>query len=311
MKILFMGTPDFAVLCLEQMIADGHEIVGVVSQPDKPKGRGHKLMPPPVKACALEHGIAVYQPLSLKDQALLPLLKETNPDLIVVVAYGKILPTYILDFPRYGCVNVHASLLPKYRGAAPIQWSVIQGEAETGVTTMYMERGLDTGDMILKASTKILPTETYGELHDRLAEMGAALLHQTVIQIENGTAPREKQDDAASNYAPMITKETGHIDWRASAQTILNLIRGTNPWPMSYTRYGDEIIKVIRAEDGGAASGKPGEVLSADKRGIRVACGDGESIVIAELQQKGGKRMDAASFLNGHKIAAGTILDSE
>lgn len=311
MKILFMGTPDFAVLCLEQMIADGHEIVGVVSQPDKPKGRGHKLLPPPVKVCALEHGIAVYQPLSLKDQALLPLLKETNPDLIVVVAYGKILPTYILDFPRYGCVNVHASLLPKYRGAAPIQWSVIQGEAETGVTTMYMERGLDTGDMILKASTKILPAETYGELHDRLAEMGAQLLHQTVIQIENGTAPREKQDDAASNYAPMITKETGHIDWRASAQTILNLIRGTNPWPMSYTRYGDEIIKVIRAEDGGAASGKPGEVLSADKRGIRVACGDGESIFIAELQKKGGKRMDAASFLNGHKIAAGTILDSE
>lgn len=311
MKILFMGTPDFAVLCLEQMIADGHEIVGVVSQPDKPKGRGHKLMPPPVKTCAAEHGIAVYQPLSLKDQALLPLLKEKNPDLIVVVAYGKLLPTYILDFPRHGCVNVHASLLPKYRGAAPIQWSVICGEAETGVTTMYMERGLDTGDMILKASTRILPTETYGELHDRLAEMGAKLLHQTVAQIEDGTAPREKQDDAASNYAPMITKETGHIDWRAKAQTILNLIRGTNPWPMSYTRYGDEIIKVIRAKDGGAASGKPGEVLSADKRGIRVACGDGESIFILELQKKGGKRMDAASFLNGHKITTGTILDKE
>lgn len=311
MKILFMGTPDFAVLCLKQMIADGHEIVGVVSQPDKPKGRGHKLLPPPVKTCAAEHGIAVYQPLSLKDQALLPLLKEKNPDLIVVVAYGKLLPGYILDFPRHGCVNVHASLLPKYRGAAPIQWSVICGEAETGVTTMYMERGLDTGDMILKASTRILPAETYGELHDRLAEMGAKLLHQTVAQIEDGTAPREKQDDAASNYAPMITKETGHIDWRAKAQTILNLIRGTNPWPMSYTRYGDEIIKVIRAKDGGAASGKPGEVLSADKRGIRVACGDGESIFILELQKKGGKRMDAASFLNGHKIATGTILDKE
>ena len=311
MKILFMGTPDFAVLCLEQMIADGHEIVGVVSQPDKPKGRGHKLMPPPVKTCAAEYGIAVYQPLSLKDQALLPLLKEKNPDLIVVVAYGKLLPGYILDFPRYGCVNVHSSLLPKYRGAAPIQWSVICGEAETGVTTMYMERGLDTGDMILKASTRILPTETYGELHDRLAEMGAKLLHQTVAQIEDGTAPREKQDDTASNYAPMITKETGHIDWRARAQTILNLIRGTNPWPMSFTRYGDEIIKVIRAKDGGAASGKPGEVLSADKRGIRVACGDGESIFILELQKKGGKRMDAASFLNGHKIATGTILDKE
>ena len=311
MKILFMGTPDFAVLCLEQMIADGHEIVGVVSQPDKPKGRGHKLLPPPVKTCAAEHGIAVYQPLSLKDQALLPLLKEKNPDLIVVVAYGKLLPGYILDFPRHGCVNVHASLLPKYRGAAPIQWSVICGEAETGVTTMYMERGLDTGDMILKASTRILPTETYGELHDRLAEMGAKLLHQTVAQIEDGTAPREKQDDAASNYAPMITKETGHIDWRAKAQTILNLIRGTNPWPMSYTRYGDEIIKVIRAKDGGAASGKPGEVLSADKRGIRVACGAGECIFILELQKKGGKRMDAASFLNGHQIATGTILDKE
>ncbi len=311
MKILFMGTPDFAVLCLEQMIADGHEIVGVVSQPDKPKGRGHKLLPPPVKVCALEHGIAVYQPLSLKDQALLPLLKEKNPDLIVVVAYGKILPGYILDFPRYGCVNVHASLLPKYRGAAPIQWSVIHGEAETGVTTMYMERGLDTGDMILKADTKILPTETYGELHDRLAGMGADLLHQTVIQIEAGTAPREKQDDAKSCYAPMITKETGHIDWRARVQTVLNLIRGTNPWPMSYTRYGDEIIKVIRAKDGGGASGKPGEVLSADKRGIRVACGDGESILILELQKKDGKRMDAASFLNGHKIVIGTILDSE
>lgn len=230
MRILFMGTPDFAVPCLERIHQDGHEVVGVVSQPDQPKGRGHKMTPPPVKEYAVSCGIPVYQPTKLRNGAFLPVLEELKPELIVVVAYGRILPKEILDYPRYGCVNVHASLLPKYRGAAPIQWSVIRGEKETGVTTMYMAEGLDTGDMILKAATPIGETETYGELHDRLSVMGAELLAETIDRIQMGDAPREVQKEEDSCYAPMISKETGHIDWHCSAEEILNLIRGTNPW---------------------------------------------------------------------------------
>lgn len=309
MRILFMGTPDFAVPCLEEILTAGHCVVGVVSQPDKPKGRGHKMTPPPVKVCAQAHDLAVYQPATLKDGVLLSVLEELTPDMIVVVAYGKILPKYILDYPRFGCVNVHASLLPKYRGAAPIQWSVIDGETTTGVTTMYMSEGLDTGDMILKAETAIAPEETYGELHDRLSVMGAALLAKTLEQIENGTAPREPQEEACSTYAPMISKEIGHIDWSKSAVEILNLIRGTNPWPMSYSLYQGEPMKLIRAIAAGPKTGRPGEILTADKSGICIACGDGNGILVQELQFRGGKRMEVSSYLNGHSVDTGIILE--
>ena len=283
MRILFMGTPDFAVPCLKILIENGHGV------------------------CAESNGIPVFQPQSLKNDELLPVLDELKPELIIVVAYGKILPEYILNFPKYGCVNVHASLLPKYRGAAPIQWSVINGDKTTGVTTMYMEKGLDTGDMIFKSSTEIGDCETYGELHDRLSEMGAGLLIKTVSAISGGTAPREKQNDDESCYAPMISKETGHIDWSRPSDEVLNLIRGTNPWPMSYTMYGDEVLKIITAEDGGGASGDCGSISVRNKK-LFITCGGGTSIAADEIQFKGGKRMRFADYLNGHTIDESIIL---
>ena len=307
MRILFMGTPDFAVPCLDALIKGGHTLVGAVSQPDQPKGRGHKLTPPPVKVCAMENDIPVYQPETLKNGSFQEVLDQTNPELIVVVAYGKILPKYILEYPQYGCVNVHASLLPKYRGAAPIQWSVINGEEKTGVTTMYMAEGLDTGDMIMKAETPIGENETYGELHDRLSRMGAELLVKTVTAMEDGTANREVQDDNLSCYAPMLSKETGHIDWSCSGREILNLVRGTNPWPMSYSLYEGVPMKVITGSYQAGITGAPGEIVSVGKEGICVACGDG-GIVVKEMQMQGSKRMDVASYLNGHEISVGVVL---
>jgi methionyl-tRNA formyltransferase len=309
MRILFMGTPDFAVPCLERLIQDGHEIVGVVTQPDKPKGRGHKLMPPPVKETALKNRIAVFQPQSLKNEGFLPELKNLQPDLIVVVAYGKILPRYVLEFPPHGCINVHASLLPKFRGAGPIQWSIIEGETITGVTTMYMGEQLDAGDMILKAETAIDDEETAGTLFDRLAVMGAELLVETLTCMESGKVPREKQDESLVTYAPMVSRETGHIDWNKDAKAIRNLIRGTNPWPLSYSVYQGQTLKIIHATQGETSCGTPGEILAADKHGIRVACGNGETLCIDEIQMQGSKRMRVADYLNGHEIAVGTILE--
>ncbi|MBQ2614979.1 MAG: methionyl-tRNA formyltransferase [Clostridia bacterium] len=309
MRILFMGTPDFSVPCLKQLIEDGHQIVGAVTQPDKPKGRGHKLMPPPVKELAMENQIPVFQPESLKNEGFLPELRELNPELIVVVAYGKILPSYILDYPKYGCINVHASLLPQYRGAGPIQWSVINGEAVTGVTTMYMAEALDAGDMILKAETPIGEEETAGELFDRLSEMGAKLLSETVDGILSGNVPREKQDDALATYAPMVNRDTGHIDWTQNAETIRNLIRGTNPWPLSYSLYQGTVMKVLHATKGPDQKGESGEILGADKQGILVACGEGETLLVDEIQMQGSKRMQVRDYLNGHEIAVGTILE--
>ncbi len=307
MNILFMGTPDFAVPCLDILVKEGHNICGVITQPDKPKGRGHKLAPPPVKVYAQEKGIAVFQPQTLKEGAILPLLEELTPELIVVVAYGKILPEYILNFPKYSCINVHSSLLPRYRGAAPIQWSVINGEAETGVTTMYMEKGLDTGDMIYKSKVSLSDTETYGTLHDKLSVMGAELLSKTVNAILNGTAPREKQDDADSTYAPMISKETGHINWEKSAKEIFSLIRGTDPFPGSFTMYGDDMLKIISASLGGDTDAKCGSFKIIDKK-LEIACGDHKSIIVDEIQFKGGKRMMVESYLNGHTIDESIIL---
>ena len=305
MKILFMGTPDFAVPCLEKLIKDGHNIVGVLTQPDKPQGRKMKLTPPPVKELALQNNLEVYQPESLKNDAIKQLLEEKQPELIVVVAYGKILPKYVLDFPKYGCINVHGSLLPRWRGAAPIQWSIIAGDKTAGVTTMKMSEGLDTGDMLLKYETEIGQTETAGELFDRLALSGAELLHDTIEQID--TIVPEVQDESKANYAHMLDKQMAQIDWSKSNKEIDCLIRGLNPWPIALTTLNGERLKVYSASLQNV-SGKAGEVLQADsKNGLLVACGEG-AMLLNEIQAVGGKRMNAKDYLRGHKIEVGSIL---
>lgn len=305
MKILFMGTPDFAVPCLEKLIKDGHNIVGVLTQPDKPQGRKMKLTPPPVKELALQNNLEVYQPESLKNDAIKQLLEEKQPELIVVVAYGKILPKYVLDFPKYGCINVHGSLLPRWRGAAPIQWSIIAGDKTAGVTTMKMSEGLDTGDMLLKYETEIGQTETAGELFDRLALSGAELLHDTIEQIDS-IVP-EVQDESKANYAHMLDKQMAQIDWSKSNKEIDCLIRGLNPWPIALTTLNGERLKVYSASLQNA-SGKAGEVLQADsKNGLLIACGEG-AMLLNEIQAVGGKRMNAKDYLRGHKIEVGSIL---
>lgn len=308
MKILFMGTPDFAVPSLTSLLGEGYEICGVVTQPDKPKGRGHKLTPPPVKECAISNNIPVFQPETLKGEAFLEELKTLNPDIIIVAAYGKILPKYIIDYPKFGCVNVHGSILPKYRGAAPIQRAVIDGEEETGVTTMLMNEGLDTGDMLLIEKTKIGEYETAGELFDRLAVLGAGVLLETLKKIEDGTITKTPQDDSNATYAKMLDKDTGKIDWAKSAKEIFSLIKGTNPYPVSHTLYKGEVLKIFTARPGGKTSGKPGEIMGFPDKTIEVACGDGNSLRILEVQLFGKKRMDTASFLNGNSLDIGEIL---
>ena len=300
-----MGTPDFAVPCLARLIDDGYEIVGVVTQPDKPQGRKMKLTPPPVKVLAQEHGLPVHQPQTLKDGAIAGLLEQTQPELIVVVAYGKILPAYVLDFPPHGCINVHGSLLPRWRGAAPIQWAVIAGDKYAGVTTMQMARGLDTGDMLLTYRTEIGARETAGELFDRLALAGAGLLHDTIEQLDRITP--QPQDENEACYASMLDKDMARIDWTKPAQALDCLIRGLNPWPVALTELNGARMKVFAAavED---ASGRPGEVLEADaKNGLLVACGAG-ALRVEELQMVGGKRMRAQDYLRGHAIEKGTVL---
>ena len=281
MKVLFMGTPDFAVPCLESIIkSENNNVIGVVTQPDKPKGRGHKLQPTPVKAKAVEYNIPVFQPETLKNRSFEDELKQLNPDIIVVVAYGQILPEYILNFPKFGCINVHASLLPKYRGAAPIQWSVINGDTTTGVTTMYMAKSLDTGDMIQKAEIQIGDEETAGELHDRLSLIGADLIVETIKKLSEGKAIRVPQNDSLSSYAPMLNKETGHIDWNKNSSDIINLIRGTNPWPGAFTSYKSEIMKIYKAYKGNTNTvGKPGEIIGIKNKKIEVCCGNSSSIL--------------------------------
>lgn len=311
MKVLFMGTPDFAVPCLESIInSKDNQVVAVVTQPDKPKGRGHKMQHTPVKIKALEHDIPVYQPLTLKNNSFENELKKINPDIIIVVAYGQFLPEYILNYPRFGCVNVHASLLPKYRGASPIHGSIINGEKVTGVTTMYMAKGIDTGDMLLKAETEIGEYETAGELHDKLSKMGAELIVETISQLRDGTLVGVRQDDSLSCYAGMMNKETGHIDWTKSSEEIINLIRGTNPWPVAYTNYGTETMKIFSAIKGDNLddSKLPGQIIRIRDKKIEVCCGDNKSILIKEIQFKGGKRMSVESYLNGHNIDINTIL---
>lgn len=309
MRILFMGTPDIAAACLEKLMGAGLSVVGAVTQPDKPRGRGHKLAPPAVKVLAEENGIPVYQPESLKHGELQPVLDELQPDLIAVVAYGKILPEYVLNYPKYGCINMHASLLPKYRGAAPIQWSVINGETETGVTTMLMDKGLDTGDMLLTEKLAIGEYETSAELFERMAVLGADVLLETVQRIDE--IQPVPQDHAAMTYAPMITKEMGHIDWTKPAKTVSKLICGMNSWPLAYTIYEDQPVKIHSAKIASQKKtiGKPGEILGHEKKkGLLVQCGEG-CLYIEELQFPGKKKMHIDDYLLGHTIEAGTILE--
>ena len=306
MDIVFMGTPEFAVPCLQRLFDMGERVVGVFTQPDKPQGRGYQLVAPPVKQLAQAHGVPVYQPEKMRDGTALATLEELRPDLIVVVAYGKILPADILALPRYGCINIHASLLPRYRGAGPIQWSVIRGETETGVTSMYMDVGMDTGDMILPLSTPIGPEETAGELHDRLSLLGAECLEQTLRLLErDGQLPRTKQDEAQATYAPMLTKQMGALDFSRPAKELHDLIRGLSPWPVAYTGLDGATLKVHRARVAEGFSGKPGELL--DERRMVIGCGSG-AIELLEVQLQGGRRMDAQSFLNGRKLKVGKMF---
>lgn len=312
MKILFMGTPDFAAVTLKTMIDAGLNIVGVVSQPDKPKGRGHKLVPTEVKTAALNAGLNVYQPESLKNGAFKEALDELNPDIIVVVAYGKLLPDYIIDYPKYGCVNVHASLLPKYRGAAPIQWAIINGEKTTGVTTMKMDKGLDTGDMLLTAETEIGEYETAEELFGRLAKIGGELLLKTLDGLENGSITPVPQNHDEHTYAPMISKETGVIDWTKSAGEISKLICGMNSWPLASTKYKDGILKIVTARVCSDTSDKaPGTILSLEKgKGLKVSCGEG-TLYIETAQFPNSRKMNVEDYARGNKIEIGFVLGQE
>ena len=304
MRIVFMGTPDFAVPSLERLIEDGYDIVGVFTQPDKPKNRGMKLTPSPVKVCAQAHGLPVFQPTSFKKEPeALETLKALEPDLTVVAAFGQILPQAVLDVPRLGSINVHSSLLPRYRGAAPINWAILNGEEETGVTIMKMALALDAGDIISQVRTPIDPNETVEQLHDRLALLGANLLGETVPTLAGGTAVFTPQDDAQSNYAPMLSRELSPIDWNRSAKEIHNQVRGLIPWPAASAELGGTQFKIYTVEETGQDTGKePGTVLATDKKGILMACGDGKVLRIVELQAPGKKRMKAADYLRGHPI---------
>lgn len=306
MRIVFMGTPDFAVPSLQALIDAGHDVCAVYTQPDKPQGRKQIFTAPPVKTLALEHDIPVFQPNTLKNEDEQARLRELAPEVIIVVAYGKLLPKAVLDIPPHGCINVHGSLLPRWRGAAPIQWAVIAGDEMAGVTTMQMAEGLDTGDMLLTYETKVGEKETAGELFDRLAQSGAELLTQTLVKL-NDITPRP-QDDAQSCYAHMLDKQMAVIDWSKSAHEIDCLIRGLNPWPIALTTLSGERLKVFAAEKA-AGNGEPGTVLEANpKKGLTVACGEG-ALKLTEIQLVGGKRMKATDFLRGHAIEVGTKLN--
>ena len=304
MRILFMGTPEFAVASLKRLVEDGHEICGVFTQPDKPKNRGHKIAFSPVKEYAITQNLAVYQPLKMRDGEAYSIVESLNPELIVVAAYGKLLPEDILNFPRYGSINVHSSLLPKYRGAAPINWAILDGEQETGVSIMYMAKELDAGDVILQKTTPIGDDEDAQMLTTRLAELGAEALSETVVALADGTATRTPQEHEKHTYASMLSKEMSPIQWTRSAHEIGCQIRGLIPWPCATTDIiNDETIKIYVAEETGETTpSQPGTIVAANKKGIDIACGDGKVLRIKELQAQGGKRMAAAAYLLGHPI---------
>ena len=308
MRIIFMGTPDFSVPCLNALINSEYDVVGVFTQPDKPKGRGYELTPPPVKVCALENNLPVFQPKSMRDGEALEIINSLNADLIIVVAFGKILPKEILESVKYGCINIHASLLPKLRGAAPIQWSILNGDTETGVTSMQMDVGLDTGDMLIKEKIKIDDEMNAGELFDKLSDLGAKVLIDTIKNVEEGTLNPEKQDDSQSTYASILTKELCPIDFSKSARDVHNHIRGLSPWPVATTKINGKLLKIHKSkilnED---FSGVSGEIVDNNNR-LVVLCGDNNCIEILELQAEGKKRTDTASYLRGNRIEIGTVL---
>ena len=308
MRIGFMGTPDFAKAHLEALVKAGHEVSFVLSRADKPVGRKKILTAPPVKECALSYNIPVYQPESLKDGAISDVLSKYDPELIVVVAYGRILPEYVLNYPKFGCINVHGSLLPKYRGASPVQSAIIDGEKETGVTVMYMDKGLDTGDMILKKKCDIDIKDNQITLFEKLEKLGTEALIETIELISKGEAKREKQNEEESNYASILTSKTGHIDWEKDAITVHNLVRGTYPWPSAYSYIGGAKFKITETEVV-KGSGESGEVLvSNPKEGLVVACKN-DAVKILRLQAEGGKEMNACDYLRGHSIEVGTMFD--
>jgi methionyl-tRNA formyltransferase len=300
-----MGTPEFAVAALDSIVKAGHEVIACFTQPDKPKGRGKALQKTPVKQRAEAYQIPVYQPVKIREEENVQLLQKLAPEIIVVAAFGQILPESILNIPKYGCVNIHASLLPKYRGAAPIEWAILNGETESGVTTMFMEKGLDTGDMLDVARVAITPEDTGASLHDKLAEAGAALILQTMEKLEKGTAQRVKQKDEESCYASMLNKEMGRMDFTKSAAELERLMRGLYPWPCAYTRIDGKNVKLYRAEVT-EDSGAPGEIVEVTKKSFTIACGQG-ALRIKSLQPEGKKAMDAAAYLNGNKLTAGMI----
>ena len=302
-----MGTPDFAVDCLQALVQNGHEVCLVISQPDKPQGRKMVLTPPAVKLCAQELGLATYQPATLRDGEAAAHIRRSAPDLIVVVAYGKIIPQEILDLPPYGCVNVHASLLPELRGAAPIQRSILQGKKVTGVTTMQLDAGMDTGDILLAEETVILPDETAGELFDRLKVLGAELLIRTINGLSDGSVTPKKQDDSKATYAAMLDKSMAPVDWHMTAQQVHDHIRGLDPWPGASTVINGKTVKLSGSHLGSSCDKAAGEVIDAEKR-LEVCCGDGCTVLIDELQAQGKSKLRAPDFLRGFRIEKGTVL---
>ncbi len=302
MRILFMGTPAFAVEQLKRLVEDGHEICGVFTQPDKPKNRGMKMTFSPVKEYALICGLDVYQPTKMRDGSALAIVEKLRPELIVVAAYGRILPEDILSAAPMGAINVHSSILPQYRGAAPINWAILDGRKETGVTIMYMAKELDAGDVICMRKTEILPEEDAQELTGRLALLGADALAEAIGQLASGTVVRTPQDHSAFSYAPMLSKELSPMDWSRSAQALHDQVRGLIPWPCATMELGGKKVKVFKTRIGGEVQAEAGAIVTADKRGLEIACGDGRSLWILQLQAEGGKRMMAADYLRGHPI---------
>lgn len=302
MRVVFMGTPDIAATCLKRILADGFDVVGVYTQPDRPKNRGMKLQPSPVKEVALEHGIPVFQPENFREEETVQQLRELKPDVAAVVAYGRILPQKVLDIPGKGCINIHASLLPQYRGSAPYQWAVLDGLEQTGVTAMYLCREMDAGDIIEAAQTPIGPDETAGELLDRLAVLGAELLSKTLSRLSVGDVPGIPQDSGKATYAPMLDKTMCPIDWTRSARAVHNQVRGLNPWPVATTELGGKRFKVYAtAVVPEETSAQPGTVLGLTKTGLKIACGEG-TVEIRVLQAEGGKRMAAPDYFRGHPL---------
>jgi len=306
MRIVFMGTPGFALPSLKALVDSGEEVIAVVAQPDKPRGRGLKLSPPPTKVFAEEHGIKVLQPPGIRTEDFLQELSGLNPDIIIVAAYGKILPKSVLELPRLGCINVHASILPKYRGAAPVNWAIARGEKVTGVTIMRMDEGMDTGDILLTREVPIDDGDTGETLSDKLSIAGSKLLIEALERLKRGDLNPLKQDDSLATYAPMLKKEDGRIDWKKPASEIRNLIRGMLPWPGAFTLLGGKLLKIYKAAIS-EGEGREGEIIQGPQGVLRVAAGDG-ALDILELQSEGGKRLSSKDFLSGRKIGPGTVL---